>query len=718
MWAGGKKLLFGAAALMVSGPCDISGALADASPPLFFTADQADRGRVLYDIDCASCHGSAMDGGFAGPALKGPTFRVRWEPQPGDALLNYMRQKMPPGSPELLDNAGYTDILAYILKINGAKAGAKSLPAEAAKLAEMSLTKALPPLPPRTALPPPPKSLQKPDAAAQEVMKARSARLKELRDVTDDMLQNPPAGSWLNWRRTYDAQGFSPLNQIDRSNVGKLQVAWSWKLQPSTNEITPLVHDGIMFITSGGRLQALDAATGDVMWQYYREGASGKVRGLAIYHDKIYFASSDAYMTALDMRTGAVVWERRFSLPTDHLRFSAGPLIAKGKVIQGMSGCDKAYPGGCFIVGLDAETGKEDWRFYTLPRPDAPGGDSWNGAPVEKRIGGSVWTTGSYDPQLDLVYFGTGQTYRIGTLIQGSDGEPGSNAGLYTDSTLALRPDSGELVWAYQHLARDVWDLDWSFERVLHVRMIDGKPRKTVTTAGKIGIFDTLDAATGQYLGSYDVGLQNVVTAIDPNTGAKTTSAEVEPEPNVEKLVCPSTIGHRNWPATAYDPRTGIVYVPLFDNCMPFMWTPGVPGDYDTSLSGMTPIQPPNSDGLIGEVRAFDLASGKRVWAKRRRAGQSSAMLATGGDLVFEGSVDRWFRALDARTGKVLWQMRLDGSPSAFPITYTAEGVQYVAITTGGGNTVESYIRALTSEITAPAAGVTLWAFRLPENTN
>lgn len=711
MRVGQGRMRRGAVVLVLSGLCAGWGAAEDPAP-LSFTTGQADHGKALYDIHCGTCHGAGMDGSFGGPPLKGAAFRVRWEPQPGDALLNFMREKMPPGAARSLGDPDYAAVLAYILKINGGVPGTVALPADPATLASMSLTKALPPPPPRIQNPVQANTKLKPDAMTEAVLKARADQMQTLRPVTDDMLQHPPAGSWLNWRRTYDEQGFSALNQIDRANVGKMQIGWSWKLQPSTNEITPLVHDGIMFIASGGRVQALDAATGDLMWQYSREGAPGNIRNLAIYGDRIYFASSDTYLTALNMRTGSVVWERVFSSPGDYLRFTAGPLIAKGKVIQGMSGCHQAYPGGCYIVAVDADTGKETWRFYTLPRPGEPGGDSWNGAPVDKRLGGSVWIAGSYDPDLDLVYFGTGQTYKIATLMQGGDGKPGSDAGLYTDTTLALRPETGELVWHYQHMARDVWDHDWSFERTLSTRMIDGKPRKTVTTAGKIGIFDTLDAATGQYLGSYDVGLQNVVTSIDPKTGVKTIADSVKPEPNVEKLVCPSTIGHRNWPSTAYDPRTSILYVPLSDNCMPYMWTPGIPGDYD--IVGMLPVHRPGSDGIIGQVQAFDLATGKKVWAQRRRAAQSSAILATAGDLIFEGSRDRWFRASDARTGKVLWQVRLDGSPSAYPITYSVDGVQYVAITTGGGNTVDYYLGALTPEIAAPAAGVTLWVFRLP----
>jgi alcohol dehydrogenase (cytochrome c) len=253
-----------------------------------------------------------------------------------------------------------------------------------------------------------------------------------------------------------------------------------------------------------------------------------------------------------------------------------------------------------------------------------------------------------------------------------------------------------------------VWDLDWAFERTLATLEIDGSPRRTVTTAGKLGIFDTLDAATGKYLFSVDSGLQTLVTAIDPKTGDKQVDPKFTPEPNVEKLICTSAIGGRNYPATAFNPGTGILYVPLNEACMNFEWTPG--GPFDVRI----PTRPrPESDGNIGRIQAIDLANHKTLWTRRQRAPESSAMLATAGGLIFEGSRDRMFRALDDRTGTVLWQTPLDGAPDAFPITFSAGGVQYVAITTGGGGPLDGGLATLAPEFSTPAAGTTLWVFRL-----
>ncbi len=684
--------------------------------PFTFTQAQVDHGAQLYEAGCQGCHGAGLTGGPGGPALNSPAFRSRWRTQPSDALFRFLREKMPPQAPGSLSDKDYGDVMAYLVRTNGAKAGAAA--AEPATLAAMSLADVWPA--DRRTGPTLPQVFAE-DATAKAALKARAERMRKLTPVTDALLRNPPKGEWLHYRRTYDAQGFSDLDQVNRDNVIRLGVAWSWSLTPGLNEITPLMHDGVLFAASAGTLEALDAATGDPLWKYMRQGAGAPgpnpgfgtpfVRNLGIYGDMIYLAGS-RNVTAVNMRDGKLVWDRPFAEPTSPASFTAGPLVVQGKLFQGMSNCNVGYPGGCFLLAIDAATGRELWRFNTLARPGQLGGDTWNDVPTEKRTGGAIWTAPSYDPDLNLIYSGVGQTYKAEILLEGKPGKPGHNDGLFTNSTLALRPDTGELAWHYQHMQREVWDLDWVFERTLATLTVDGKPRKTVTTAGKMALFDTLDAATGQYLFSYDAGIQNLVVGIDPKTGVKQIALELEPKADVIRTVCPSASGGgRNWPATSFNPRTGVLFVPSNETCMPFMYSPTPGATMDIAVFA-TPKE--GGDGMVGRVQAVNLATRKTLWTRRDRAPHSSAVLATAGGVVFEGSRDRWFRALDDRTGKVLWQVRLNAPPSSYPITYSVNGVQYVAVTAGGGRTYDVNGGALTPEIGAPASGTTLWVFRLP----
>ena len=376
------------------------------------------------------------------------------------------------------------------------------------------------------------------------------------------MLTKVPDGEWLTWRRTYDAFGFSPLKKITKTNVGDLRVAWTWSLPNGPNESTPLVHDGVLFVHSyGDKVQALDAATGDLLWQYSRRLPTGVApsvkRGISIYGTRLYVPTSDAHVVALDVKTGKVVWDQAVADPKKGYRMTGGPLVARGKVMIGTTG---RAEGGNYIAALDAETGKEAWRFYTIARPDEPGGNSWNGLPLEKRNGGSVWIPGSYDPVHNLAFFAPGNTYDTGPL-RNLVNQPGvTNDALYLDSTLALDPDTGKLAWHFQHQTNGQWDLDWAFERQVMQLPVNGDLQSVVVTAGKQMIFDIVEAETGKYLSSIDLGLQNLVTSIDPKTGAKITDPNLLPGDGKTKMVCPHVSGGRGWMPTSYDPATKILY--------------------------------------------------------------------------------------------------------------------------------------------------------------
>jgi alcohol dehydrogenase (cytochrome c) len=533
------------------------------------------------------------------------------------------------------------------------------------------------------------------------------------------------------WRRTYDGLGFSPLRQIDRSNVARLRTVWTWSLPESTNEITPLVHDGVIFVYSGAAVQALDAATGELLWQYLRtlpdefdNGRRAHAKSLAVLGDKLFAPTADGHLIALDVHSGRLLWDHdviaRDARPAAvGFQMTGGPIVAQDTVMIGVS-LGTQNPGGCYIVGLDAQSGNERWRFHTVARPGEPGGDSWNGAPVNERFGAGVWTAGSYDPDLDLVYFGVGNTYDTATLLELRPGAErlSDNDALYTDSTVALRPETGKLVWYFQHQRRDVWDLDWVFEQSIVTLNVDGRPRKLVVTGGKTALFDAVDAATGAFVFSTDAGLQNVVTSVDPVTGAKTVNPAVEPEPGKPKYLCPNSFGARNWPATSINPLTDILYVPILENCAEYTYAPRASGQ--TAQGGLDMRfalrAPPNHDGKFGRITALDLKTRRIVWTDRQRMPIAGSTFATAGGLLFDGDVDRYFYAYDQATGKVLWRTRLDAAPESSPVTFTANGRQYVAVVAGSGSPFGAGSRIFVPEVRPAAPGVTLVVFGLPEN--
>ena len=546
--------------------------------------------------------------------------------------------------------------------------------------------------------------------------------------VTDAMLRDPAASDWLMWRRTYNGWGYSPLEQINKDNVKDLRPVWTWSLTPGPTETTPIVHDGVLFVFNwADKIQALNAATGDLIWEYKRELPENLFadvpsvmakRNMAIYEDKLIAATSDAHIIALDAKTGKLVWDHTTADWTKGWRYTGGPFVVNGKVIQGMTGCGNAEPGGCFITGHDAKTGAELWRVYTIAHPGDPNYDTWNGLPLESRFGASAWITGAYDPEQNLVFYGTGQPYPWIAEIRGTlPKKPGlkTNA-MYSDTTLAINPDTGKLEWYHQHLEDDTWDLDYVYERQLIDLPVNGETRKAVVTTGKLGIVEALDRTNGQWLWHKETVPQNVVAAIDPKTGEKTINVAAIPHIGQTTVNCPADPGGRGWPATAYSPKTGILYMPLNEYCSNTTPTPLDPGQAYTgggrAIFARVPV--PNSDGKVGRVDAVKLEDRSQVWSYRLRAPETSAVLPTGGGLVFNGAWDRYFRAFDDTTGEVKWQMRLNNVINSFPITYSVNGKQYVAVAVGSGSGLSKALATLTPEIQNPDAGSVLWVFALP----
>jgi alcohol dehydrogenase (cytochrome c) len=326
-----------------------------------------------------------------------------------------------------------------------------------------------------------------------------------------------------------------------------------------------------------------------------------------------------------------------------------------------------------------------------------------------------VWTSGSYDPQLNTVFFGPGNTYDTGPLRFPS-GKPGTSSdGLYTNTTLALDPDTGKLKWYFQHVHNDQWDLDWAFERQLLPLNVGGQTRKLVVTAGKIGVWDALDAASGKYVFSFDMGLQTLISAIDPKTGEKSIDPKLLPDRQHSVMVCPHGGGGRNWIPTSYNPQSKMLYVSAQETCMDLI--PAGKDEHGFLSSGVNiTMRPrPDGDGRYGRLQAIDLAQRKTVWTDRQRPFQSGGVLDTAGGVVFAGATDRWFSAYDDASGKLLWRMRLADMPNSPPISYSVRNQQYVAVVAGSGESAPAVFTVLTPEIPQPIArSSSIWVFALP----
>ena len=547
-----------------------------------------------------------------------------------------------------------------------------------------------------------------------------AAQVKDFRAVTEAMLRNPAPGDWLNWRRTDNAWGYSPLDQINRQNVPRLQLAWSWAMDNTgAQEATPLVHDGIMYLPNPrGVIQALDAATGDLLWEYRPGGGrtptgasgdgNGVQRNIAIFGDRIFGTTNDAHVIALDARTGKLAWDTRVADSKLGYGYTSGPIVVRGKVIAGMTGCSRYKEDVCFISAYDAATGKEVWKTSTIARPGEPGGDTWGDLPLHLRAGSDAWIPGSYDPDTNLVYWATAQAKPWARAVRGTDGDA-----LYTNSTLGLDPDTGTIKWHYQHLPGETQDMDEVFESIL----IDSGGRKSLFKMGKLGILWQLDRTNGAFIHATDLGYQNILE-VGPQTGKVTYQAGKIPQIGVELEMCPSTAGFKDWRAMAFSPQTNALYVPMSLTCEKATF-----GEVEKVLGkgGVGPVKRqdlkhPQSGGNLGEFLAMDIRSGKVLWRQRTPSPSNTAALATAGGLAFGGDWDRHMYAYDSATGKILWQTRLVTSPQGFPITYLAKGKQYVAMPagTGGGSWSTAIPAELTPEIRQPKSGNAVFVFALP----
>ena len=567
---------------------------------------------------------------------------------------------------------------------------------------------------------------------------------REFVPVTDEILQDPDPGDWPMWRRTLDGWGYSPLDQVNRDNVDELRLAWTRALLRGTQEVTPLAYGGVLYMPNDNdRIQAIDAVTGDLIWEYRRDlpedvyefvgGNSRSMRNIAIYDRQIINISDDDYAYALDVETGRIKWETLIfdykETPAGH---SSGPIIADGRVISGRSCRPRGGPESCVVVAHDARTGEELWRRRTVPAPGEPGDETWGGVPYEQRVHVGSWMPASYDPELRLIYQGTSVTSPAPKFLLGGV----ENTHLYHNSTLAMEVETGEIRWYYQHL-NDHWDLDHPFERLLvdtavapdpdavswiNPRIQPGEVRKVVTgVPGKTGVVYTLDRETGEFLWATPTVSQNVISNIDGATGEVTENAEVTfTALGQEVLACPTWAGGKDWEAGAYSPLTNAMYMPLRNTCARMLATDNVRSERALALTagGQGGLEiyslaarhqlTPGTDQL-GTVHAVSAETGRTLWLHEQRAA-TMPLMATGGGLVFGGDLNGRFRAFDQETGEVLWEINLGSPVVGFPISYAVDGRQYVAINTGAGGGINL---RMTPEL-RPSSGSNLFVFALP----
>ena len=545
-----------------------------------------------------------------------------------------------------------------------------------------------------------------------------SAQIRPFRPVTDEMLRNPAPGDWLHSRRSYDGSSYSPLDQITRQNVGQLQLAWSWAMPPGNQQASPVVYDGVMYLASpGSTVQALDAVTGDLLWEYRREFSEAlraqaelrAIRGLSIYEDKVFLNTADAHLVALNARTGNVVWDVEVADSAQRLYFSAPSLVVRGKVISGLQGCEFFRQQKCAITAHDARSGKELWRTSTVARPGEPGGDSWGNVEYLYRAGSDVWITGSYDPALNLTYWSTAQAKPWSRAARGTDGDA-----LYSNTVLALDPDTGKIVWHRQLLPGETHDMDEVFESVL----VDVGTRPSLFKMGKLGILWQLDRRTGAFVSAEDLGYQNIVR-VDRRTGAVTYRPGMIPALGQLLEFCPSTAGFKSWRAMAYHPETRAFYIPLLMTCEKGTFTDvkKVEGGGGLGQGRRQDSYHPESPDNLAQFVAMDAASGRLLWMKRQRAPFNTAALTTAGGLVFVGDWNRYINAYDVTSGALLWQNRLTTSPQGFPMTYAVDGRQYLAVPVGIGAASwgTSIPIVLAPDIKRPSGGNALFVFALPQ---
>jgi alcohol dehydrogenase (cytochrome c) len=513
--------------------------------------------------------------------------------------------------------------------------------------------------------------------------------------------------NWLTYYGAYDGQRFSALDQINASNVASLRPAWVFQYghiglipSPATYsfEATPIVVDGVMFVSgSDGYVWAIDSATGEPLWEYHHSLpfdiplCCGNVnRGVAVAQGKVLFVTANAHLIALDATTGKVVWDRVFADTRAGESATLAPLVIKDKVLVGSSGAEYGVRG--HIDGFEIATGRPLWRFYPVPKPAEPGGETWSGD-AWARGGGTAWITGTYDPDLNLTYWGTGNP----APDFDSEARPGAN--LYTSSVVALDPDTGALRWHYQFTPHDLWDYDGVNENIL----IDRDGRRLLAHFDKNGYLFVLDRTNGQLV--HATRFAPADWGDIDRTSGRVTVRKVPTEQG--ERICPGPAGAKEWPHAAYSQQTGLLYTPTVELCATYKRFRTEFRESMPYWGGDAKVDP---DTRKGHLKAFDPASGAEVWALESSHPVLSSTLATAGGLVFTGLATGEVAALDARSGRILWQFQTGSGIHGSPMTYSVGGKQYLAVPSGWGGWIEGYA----PELYGANRGNALFVFALP----
>jgi len=520
----------------------------------------------------------------------------------------------------------------------------------------------------------------------------------------------------LTYGMSYSQQRFSPLTQINRDTVKRLVPAWSYSMNNNTGEeAQPLVYNGMIYVTSQARTVAVDALTGKEVWNTPLEYPPDTTRvvccgivnrGAAIYEGKIFRTTLDARVIALDAKTGKQVWSTKSGDAKDGIAMTGAPVIANGVLITGMAGAEYGSRG--YVEGYDPNDGKRLWRFYTVPRPGEPGAKTWPDD-AANASGGSSWTTGTYDPELDLVFWGIGNPAPWNALLRKGDN-------LYTNTIVALRPKTGELVWHYQMSPNDPFDHDNITSIILADLTIEGKPTKVLLQAARNGFYYLIERKSGQLIAANPYVKVTWADGIDKETGRPVwTEATKKAIAYTDEIqVWPHITGGTNWFPNAFDPRTNTAYVNTIDFGMNYKPDPVEeirslkPGDSHRGVK-ITPIY--NQDGSRGHLRAIDPLTGKSKWTIPFKSPNWAGTLVTAGGLVFTGTLTGEFIAVDSDTGKIVWQFQTPSGIIGQPVTWERDGKQYVTIASGTGGVY--VLKVPDPNLAHVPPGGTLWTFKL-----